>query len=119
MTVRASQMRMVESAVPVPKMSPSGWNSAAVYPDVTFSSDTCRRRHNEKAKPASNTYVLMYDPDSRWDACKGEVSSSMGQLQWSVLAVLDPTVSVPSNTEVQIALPACLACVKQVPVATS
>ena len=70
LTVRASQMRMVESAVPVPRMSPSGWNSAAVYPDVTFSSDTCAQRHNKQVKPPPKTCIFTGDPDSRCDACK-------------------------------------------------
>ena len=36
-------MMMDESAVAVPRSMPSGWNSAAVYPALTSSSDTCNR----------------------------------------------------------------------------
>ena len=38
---RVSQTKMAESEVAVPRSMPSGWNSAAVYPALTASSDTC------------------------------------------------------------------------------
>jgi hypothetical protein len=51
---RASQMRTSASWVPVPRMTPSGWNSALAYPASTPASATCARARRHPTHLAQN-----------------------------------------------------------------
>jgi hypothetical protein len=56
---RTSQMRTQESWDPTPRMRPSGWNCAAVWPVSAWSSSTCTNPRHNNLLPSILTFSLF------------------------------------------------------------